>query len=482
MKKIESSVQGTRLTVGRAADQNPTAQGPVQGPSPGAATSNVEKLAQQREVDVLARQVAGHNTQLVVEFSTSPIGADAAARLFSELLKSDATDIVGLTQYLSALGVQVGYQGTAIGHFAGISHRMPSVQFPPPESRPPETLQAYMKIQELDAATKQMAIKLQKDQGPQNLRSFKQQAVFNAHALAEIWRRAPDFDAKGDLQRSALQALKNVAELQGRVQFAMQDFVEGTKRGMGLPTEGAQPLLDPKDGELIFRNSLRLGRIELDPAVRQDELDKKFQKALKKGVKASDIEEMSPEFLKKTPHGARFEYVLVPKTEAEPAKLRVTLNEAAGHSTLAGIDPRITATGVPDAERKLEDNFGGAAGGPRSLRANDGTQIVLADPKSGHYRAPTQLTAERLTPFLTEAGVPRENVIVTAGDPLDTGEILAIDVWVYKAANNNELPKEVGDKFYEDSVKLYGEAVAHGAAVANAVLGPEAPRTEQAGG
>lgn len=474
MSRIDTQVRGTRLTTGKA-DEQTKAQGPAGQTSTtthaadAGASPAVQSLAQQREMAVFASTVAAEGARVTLDFSTSPVGADAAAKLFSELLKADATDVVGLTQYLSALGAQVGYQGTALGHFTGITHKMPSVQFPPPEGRPAAALPAYMKIQELDATTKQMAIALQKDQGPQSLRTYKKDAVFTAHALAEIWRRAPDVDPSGDLGRSALQALKNVAELQGRIQYAMQDFVENTKRGMGLPTEGAQPLLDPKDGELIFRNSLRLGRIELDPTIRQEELDKKWAKSVKKGVSGSDIEDMSPEFLKKVPHGARFEYVIVTKTETEPARLRVTLNEAAGHSAIAGIDPR--SGGVPDSERKLEDRFGDAAGGARGLRSNDGKVIILADPKSGHYRAPTQVAAERLTPHLVGSGINRDNIIVTAGDPLDTGEILAIDVWVYKAANNNQLPKDVGDHFYDESVKLYDQAKAHGAKVADDVFG-----------
>jgi hypothetical protein len=293
--------------------------------------------------------------------------------------------------------------------------------------------------------------------------------VFIAHELAEIWTRAPSLANGKDLQKPALQALKNVAELQGRIQFAMQDFVENTKRSMGLATEGPQPMLDQEDGALLFRNSLRLGRVELDPVIRQQELDTKYQKALKKGVKASDIEEMSPSFLEKTPHGARFEYVLVPKYQDGQDKLRVTLNEGAGHSMLAGIDPA-TVGKISDDKRQLEDNTSRVAGGARLLRASDGDQIVLVDPKSGHYRAPTQ-QADQLVPFLVSANVPRENVIVTAGDPLDTGEVLAIDVWLYKAANNNQLPKDVGDKFFTDSVELQKQAIENAKKAADLLFG-----------
>jgi hypothetical protein len=431
-------------------------------------TGTTLTLQDDSRLEMTSKAAKAVGTVITADFSTSPIGADAAAQLFaSELQRGDPTDLVGLTQYLSALGVQVGYEGTPLSHFAGLTHRLPNVSFPSDPAA--HLLPAMMAVQELSARTKQMAVSLSGDASPQNLRSCKTEAVFIAHQLAEIWTRAPSLDSGSDLQAPALQALKNVAELQGRIQFAMQDFVENTKRSMGLATEGPQPIIDSANGALVFRNSLRLGRVELDPALRQQELDAKYQKALTKGVKASDVEDMSPGFLDKTPHGARFEYVLVPHYKGADDKLRVTLNEAAGHSMLAGVDPATVGT-IADDKRQLEDNTSRVAGGARLLRADDGTQIVLVDPKSGHYRAPTQ-QADQLVPFLVAAGVPRDNIIVTSGDPLDTGEVLAIDVWVFKAANNNTLPKETGDKFRDDSVALQKQAVANGKQVADGLFG-----------
>jgi hypothetical protein len=462
---------GSRLRLGNAQETAPAKAPKTQhadaAPSASASVSSVEQLANDERLAAASRAAAKAGAALTMDFSASPLGADAAAKLFlGELSRFNPADIVAMTQYVAALGVQVGYEGTPLSHFTGLTHQLARVPFP--ESPAPALLPAFKRVQELSAETKQIAIKLRNDQSPQNLREYKTRAVFIAHELAEVWRRAPSFDGGRDLQKGALQALKNVADLQGRVQFAMQDFVENTKRGMGLPTEGAQPLLDPKDGELLFRNSLRLGRVELDPAVRQQELDAKYQKSLKKGVKPTEIEFISPQFLAKAPHGGRFEYVLVTqKDKGKADELRVTLNEGAGHSMLAGIDPRLAAQF--DEKSQLEDNYGRIAGGGRILRADDGGVIVLGDPKSGHYRAPTQ-QADHLVPHIAGAGVPRENIIMTPGDPLDTGEVLAIDVWVYKAANNNQLPKEIGDKFFSDSVALQQEAVGHGAKAADALF------------
>ena len=461
-------VDGSRIQLGRTtADETSTPVTTSENDSAPAVPA-VDQVAHSAHLEAAARAAAKAGVGISLDFAASPLGADAAAQLFlSELQRGDPRDIVGLTQYVSALGVQVGYEGTPLSHFNGLSHRMARV--PMPEEPPAALLPVYMKVQELSARTKQIAIALQKDQSASKLRAHKSEAVFMAHTLAEIWRRAPDVVGGAELQQAALQALKNVAELQGRVQFAMQDFVEETKRGLGLPTEGAQPLLDPADGQLIFRNSLRLGRVELDPGIRAQELGARYQKALKKGVQAADIEEMSAAFLQKAPHGARFEYVLVPKQPGSTDKLRVTLNEAAGHSMLAGIDPANVGS-VPDDQITLEDNFARVAGGARVLCAADGNRIVLVDPKSGHYRAPTQ-QADELVPFLTAAQVPRENIIVTSGDPLDTMEVLAIDIWTYKAAHGGNMPKEVGDDLFKGTTDLQRQAVEESRKTADALFG-----------
>lgn len=432
------------------------AEAPAAGP--------VAEVAQTKGAQALSSFVAKQGTTMTVDFGTSPVGADAAARLFSELLKTDATDVVGLTQYLSALGVQVGYQGTPISNFTGITHKLAKVPFPS-EPPPPHLAGAYETVQRLSASTKKLAIDLQKDEGPQNLRSSKKEAVFIAHQLLEIWKRAPSQKDGEPLAAAALQALKNCAELQGRIQFAMQDFVETTKKGMGLPTEGPQPMLDPDLGDLIFRNTLRSGNVE-DPAQRQQHLDEKYAKFLKKGGTAASVERISPEFLQNVPNGARAEFVLVREAD-KTENLNVSLDMNAGHSVIAGVDPTVQ---MPDSERKLVDKVGITAGGFRFARADDGKVLIFGDCKSGHYRAPVQ-TLEALTDHLVKGGMPREGIVLTAGDPLDTGEVLAIDVWVYKAANNNTLPKDVGDKMFADSVKLYDEALAKGVEVADKLFG-----------
>jgi hypothetical protein len=450
IKNPPSQPAATTVTFGKAAEQAPT-------------TGPIAEVAKSKGAQQLSSFVAKQGTTMTVDFGTSPVGADAAARLFSELLKSDATDVVGLTQYLSALGVQVGYQGTPISNFTGMTHKLAKVPFP---SEPaPHLLDAFKKVQELSAATKKLAIGLQKDEGPQNLRSSKKEAVFVAHQLLEIWKRAPSQKDGEPLAAAALQALKNCAELQGRIQFAMQDFVENTKKGMGLPTEGPQPLLDPELGDLIFRNTLRSGVIE-DPAARQQHLDEKYAKFLKKGGTANSVERVSPQFLANVPNGARAEFVLV-REKDKSEHLNVSLDMNAGHSVIAGVDPTVK---MADADRKLEDKVGITAGGFRFARADDGRVLIFGDCKSGHYRAPVQ-TLDALTDHLVAGGMPRENIVLTAGDPLDTGEVLAIDVWVYKAANNNTLPKDVGDKMFSDSVALYDEALAKGVAVAESLFG-----------
>jgi hypothetical protein len=247
-----------------------------------------------------------------------------------------------------------------------------------------------------------------------------------------------DRGAEGAAVRDGcLAVLRNLAEVHERIHYAMEKRVEEIKTSLGLPTEASWPIIS-RDAAgkpvVTFRNTFR-GTTRPTDAEHEQKTGEAFVKFLHKGGRLTDIASLSPAFLASVAPGELVEFVVTRADEAN-----VSADPNVSHAVLAGLD---------DAK---------AAGGYRIWTNSAGSiALCIVNRKSGHFRVPEEVLAP-MTEKLVAAGVPRDRVLVVAGDFNDPSVVFALNLWEYKAQHAGEMSKEQGNAFFAEYKKL-GDAL-----------------------
>lgn len=419
---VETKVSGSTVELRKGQAPAPGGSSPAEPAPPTEAEAKLRAFAKLEKLQELLRGAPVKSVSL--DFANAPDAA-AVAKL-AEARLSQGDNLHSLFRFLACAGVEVAWAGTYKGPFLPADRDLRSVDF---GNKPysPELAPFAQRLQQIVARTKQLAAGLAADGKVVDLRSA---AVEESRLAQQLISISIDLSGRGGteaarLSRASLEAIGNLAELHSRVFYAMTDYVENTKRTLGLVVEGSWPVIEG-DGplqRLVFRNTFRGER--LPPEQRDQKLREAWEKFRSKGGVESDIQPLGKSFIDKLENGELAEFVVTVDGE-----YNVSNHPEIKHSLLAG---------EKDAD---------TAGGFRVWKNEKGElALCVLSCKSGHFR-PTEESLSLLKQRLVELGIPAERIVVSAGDFSDPSTVLAIDIWRFKESSGGEMSKQQGDAFF----------------------------------
>lgn len=413
---------------------------------------------------------SGEVQEIKLDFSKAP---DASFMAKLAKTKVDGkTNLHDLIRTLNGVGVEVAWKGNFKTSFMPALRDLLPVSFGTARLAP-EVLPYAKALQDLVVETRQLASGFDAKGKALPLRDATVQELFLAKKLVALTQATASLGEKGaPVHKAALTALTNVAEVNDRLFYAMNDHVESVKRNLGQKTESAWPsVVTDKNGnkELVFLNTYR-GEIIKDAAKRDAKMTEYWDKLAAKGGSVEDIVPFSAAFLKNIESGELFEF-----GAARGGTIAVSLNRDVKHPHMVAVATAIEeANGVAPTKASPNPKEKGAptAGGSRFYRDSKGeVAVAFVYSNSGHYRPVKDTAAPAADAMAKALRVPRERVLTAAGDPFDGGKTMALDIWNFKAKNKGEMSKDQGNAFFAANQKLEAEADAAAAAFAANVTG-----------